>query len=326
MRLVRAYASRSGGFTLVELLVVIAIIGILIALLLPAVQAARESARRAECQNHLKQFGLGALNHHDINKYFPSGGWGWEWTGDPNRGVGKLQPGGWCYSILPFLEQQPLWQQAAGLRGASLFTANANTASSTLPLFYCPTRRGVGPYQCASGNNLNSDKVTMCGKTDYAACVGDGTVLESAGPGTAVGTWYYQNEMVFTPSTSYTGVTFQGTETGLHQITDGTTCTFLYGEKYLNAASYGGTDPGDNEDWLVGFDNDVLRMANPKNPPMTDRYGLTNSTSFGSAHATIFNMLMCDGSVHPLRFDIDLTAYDRLGNRGDGYVADETQY
>ncbi len=102
------------GFTLVELLVVIAIIGILIALLLPAVQAAREAARRIECGNHLKQIGLGALNHHETHRHMPTGGWGWRWTGDPDKGFGKDQPGGWAFAILPFIEEQNLHDLGRG--------------------------------------------------------------------------------------------------------------------------------------------------------------------------------------------------------------------
>ena len=96
------------GFTLVELLVVITIIAVLVGLILPAIQMGREAGRRAQCANNLKQIGAAANQHLEALGYFPTGGWGPEWVGDPTRGYGVSQPGGWLYNLLPFLDNNPL--------------------------------------------------------------------------------------------------------------------------------------------------------------------------------------------------------------------------
>ncbi len=108
---------RQFGFTLVELLVVITIIGILISLLLPAVQSAREAARATQCSNNIRQMAVACLHHTEAQGHFPTGGWGWRWAGDPNRGFNHRQPSGWHYNILPYLEQETLHQLGAEVSG-----------------------------------------------------------------------------------------------------------------------------------------------------------------------------------------------------------------
>ncbi len=137
---------RPTGFTLVELLVVITIIGILISLLFPAVQAARESARQSQCSNNLKQLGLASHLHLDKVGYFPSGGWGNDWVGDPTRGFGHMQPGGWIYNLLPFIEQQGLHDVALPGYPTNLNKLNVGQTQMPLVMLICPTRRRVAHY------------------------------------------------------------------------------------------------------------------------------------------------------------------------------------
>jgi prepilin-type N-terminal cleavage/methylation domain-containing protein/prepilin-type processing-associated H-X9-DG protein len=134
------------GFTLVELLVVIAIIGILISLLLPAVQAAREAARRAQCVNNLKQISLACLNCESAVKTFPASGWVFFTMGHPDAGVGFQQPGGWLYNIMPYTEESVLYKKQQGYTGADLKARVVETAMTPLSYMYCPSRRPVQTY------------------------------------------------------------------------------------------------------------------------------------------------------------------------------------
>jgi prepilin-type N-terminal cleavage/methylation domain-containing protein len=171
------------GFTLVELLVVITIIGILIALLLPAVQSAREAARITQCQNNIKQLALGCLGHEAATKRFPTGGWGWAWTGDPDRGNDWRQPGGWIYNVLPYIEQQVLHDLGAGtaLGSAAKLSADSLRVSTPLTCIDCPSRRQaiVYPWGHAAAwwtfpTNMNAPSMNLLtSRNDYAACGGE---------------------------------------------------------------------------------------------------------------------------------------------------------
>ena len=250
------------GFTLVELLVVITIIGILIALLLPAVQAAREAARRSQCTNNLKQLAMGMLQHEQSTGKFPSGGWLYSWVGDSTRGTGKNQPGSWLYSILPYIDQLPLWQMSASNSAGTLInpTSTAQMVATPLTVMTCPSRRQAIPYPYYNGpgavnyaiKNPGNAVTSQCGRGDYAACAGDQQYPDdaraTADPGTltagdswtvnpATSGWAADNpnQLAFNPPAwgpwTDNGIVFQRSEVTMSMVKDGSSNTFLVGEK-----------------------------------------------------------------------------------------------
>ncbi|HEV3342408.1 MAG TPA: DUF1559 domain-containing protein [Pirellulales bacterium] len=317
------------GFTLIEVLVVIAVIGLLVAILLPAVQAARESARRTQCKNHIKQFAVAAHHHLDVTRFFPSGGWGLFWVGDPDRGYGHRQPGGWTFSILPFMEQQPLSSTGAGLSGQAKLAAAGSVNTNPVPLFYCPSRRAATLYPFVNfpGNFVayNCVPLTASSRLDYAANCGDsGTNEIGSGPESlAQGDTTYP----WPDTTNLTGVSFLRSEVRVGDILDGTSVTYLFGEKYVNPEDYGtGKDPGDDQPIFLGYDNDNDRTTGLLNAPKQDTRGLRDFLCFGSAHSTGFQMALCDGSVRTINYTIDPEIHRKLGNRNDRMAVTNSDY
>ena len=130
-----------GGFTVIELLVVCAVVAVLAALVLPAVQGARESARLTTCRNHIKQVATAVLHHEQSLRHLPSGGWGPNWLGVAERSSDSGQPGGWIYSVLPFIEATDVHDAVAGTTAATSAADYRACAAGVVAAFACPSRR-----------------------------------------------------------------------------------------------------------------------------------------------------------------------------------------
>lgn len=322
------------GFTLVELLVVIAIIGILVALLLPAVQSAREAARRVQCQNNLKQLALACQTHVAVQGFFPSGGWGWVWGGgDPDRGFGPQQYGGWIYQSLPYMEQLPLFEMGRGGTLAEKYAAAGDRNQTPLSGLICPTRRAAVLFDNPDWKrweHRGAERRQTNARTDYcihaSSTAADYSSSQSNNdPANVTAAETHQ----WSDFSNHTGVSFVRSTITMADVRDGSSNTYLIGEKYVQADKYAsGKDIGDNHPWTQSHNNDTVRWTfhNPKNPdaslaPLQDRIGFDdNGWRFGSAHAEGFAMSFCDGSVRFIAYSIDPQTHAWLGNRKDGRV------
>ena len=285
------------GFTLIELLVVIAIIAVLIALLLPAVQQAREAARRSQCINNFKQMGLAFQNHHELHKVLPSGGHNWfdnrnfSVNGKPEGPL--TQNWGWCYQLLPFLEKNTLW----------INPSDAEVASATIPTFVCPSvTTRIWPY----GNALSP----MRAQSDYVGNGGSYAVFSPAGP----------------PTNACDGpLRPRSFNAKFAHLSDGLSTTLFAAEKYLDGI---GPRCNDDQGWTDGWDNDTICSARgPGNAASTPvppfKHGHFASTLgscggyFGSIHDAMMSVF-CDGSSRKISFSVDAKVFEKVCSGMDG--------
>lgn len=305
------------GFTLIELLVVIAIIAVLIALLLPAVQQAREAARRSQCKNNLKQYGLAWHNYHDTHGQMPLGGANW---GTPSVG--------WHVMILPFVDQAPLYNQLNfGVGGGNAYdsTVNGRQALYTrVAMFTCPTDSGWESVTAAAGWANGS----------YSGSLGAQRTPSNDG------NCHPFLPLAFVPSGNadhgntissidLSGVVSRlGSKIKMADISDGTSNVVMVGEILPECNdhtsgwwNYNGMNNA-HASMIVSI-NDFTTCPNipgGNKPTCAAQSNWNYSWGFRSRHTGGAHFLMCDGSVRFLSQNLDGVTYRRLGGRADGAI------
>jgi prepilin-type N-terminal cleavage/methylation domain-containing protein/prepilin-type processing-associated H-X9-DG protein len=288
------------GFTLVELLVVIAIIGVLIALILPAIQAAREAARRTQCKNNLRQLGVAVQTYHDSHGAYPMG----------RDGTGKRAVS-WAFRLLPQLEQSAIYTT---LRPGLDVDHDDNGQAMRTPVatFFCPSRRTPAADRDFDNDDAPTLKPGVAAGGDYAANVGDDMDNDGA------------EEFDSTEAGPiYTRSAIQD-----RHVTDGLSNTFVIGEKYITELIEDDEEPpapgtehaqrGDSAIFAGDSLETILRTADEgfPGPPDDD-----DNERFGSEHNQQAHFAFLDGSVRSINYDIEEDAYEAMGIIADGLDA-----
>ncbi len=327
------------AFTLVEMLIVVAIVAILIGLLMPAIQAARESARFGQCRNNIRQMGSACVQHEAAYGYFPLMTRLYGWTADADLGNGKVpvvtpdypagsvQTGSWMYNILPYMDHLKIHQYGLGTSGVTKRQWNARMAGVAIPTFHCSSRTDPRIYN-------NGAYVNAAGAPDWPGYVTRPDFGYSVGAGDGIGRG--------------------GQARYTYEVTDGLSNVFFVGHRYLNPLEYNGPGvsiPCNNSGWTQAVDWDHFCYTGSNNPtwgvfpsglppgrnfnPLRDSvnehscgiipagasftWGYPTGTRFGSPHAQL-PMAMADGSVHAIDYSIDKALFQVLGNVADGGV------
>jgi hypothetical protein len=295
------------------MLVVIGIIGVLTAFLLPAVNSARESARQTHCSNNLRQQALAIHQHVASLKRYPGNGWGFLWVGEPYRGSAKSQPGGWIYSLAPYVQQSHIDALGRDLKPSERRASMRELIQRPVSLYLCPSRQPAPGPAMQRFAFRNVDLVPVVGKTDYAINEGDFITDTGGGPESLAEGDNPRYRWI--DVSKATGVSFQRSEITPAHVRDGLGVTYLIGEKYVTSHNYETSDdPGYDQTMYSGVDLDLNRWT--ISPPLGDSREM-DPRRFGSAHSAGCYMAFCDARVELVDYEIDPTIHRNRGHRSN---------